>query len=380
VKKNKGKAGLDRVSIKEFEADLENNIMNIHKEMKTEIYKPKPVLRVYIPKGKGGRRPLGIPTVKDRIVQQAIRQIIEPIFEKDFSDNSFGFRPGRSCHDAIKRVEEYRQQGYRQVLDADIKAFYDTIPHKLIMKRLCEKIADGWVLTSIENMLKAGVMEDGIMQETTEGTPQGGVLSPLLANLVGDLIDKELENAGYRFVRYADDFIIMTEKESELPAALEFVRNIIENKLEMKLSEDKTELTNFKRGFRFLGYKFNGTFRSISDKSFDKLKDNIRDITKRHQGVNLKTVIERLNPLIRGNVNYFRLADMVGVYCKLDYWIRMRLRCFKFSRKWRTDNKRFKNRRFEKMGLLSFVKEYKRRRLKVVYSEFSLNRATVWGR
>lgn len=381
VKKNKGKAGLDKVSIKMFESDLENNIMNIHKEMRTEIYKPKPVLRVYIPKGKGGRRPLGIPTVKDRIVQQAIRQIIEPIFEKDFSDNSFGFRPGRSCHDAIKRVEEYRQQGYRQVLDADIKAFYDTIPHKLIMERLCEKIADGWVLTSIENMLKAGVMEDGIMQETTEGTPQGGVLSPLLANLVGDIIDKELENAGLKFVRYADDFIIMTEKETELPAAFEFVKDIIENKLEMKLSESKTELTNFKRGFRFLGYKFNGTFRSISDKSFDKLKDNIRDITKRHQGVNLKTVIERLNPLIRGNANYFRLADMIGVYCKLDYWIRMRLRCFKFSRKWRTDNKRFKNRRFEKMKLLSFVKEYKRRRIKVaVYFDFSLNRATVWGR
>jgi RNA-directed DNA polymerase len=381
VKKNKGKAGLDKVSIKMFESDLENNIMNIHKEMRTEIYKPKPVLRVYIPKGKGGRRPLGIPTVKDRIVQQAIRQIIEPIFEKDFSDNSFGFRPGRSCHDAIKRVEEYRQQGYRQVLDADIKAFYDTIPHKLIMERLCEKIADGWVLTSIENMLKAGVMEDGIMQETTEGTPQGGVLSPLLANLVGDIIDKELENAGLKFVRYADDFIIMTEKETELPAAFEFVKDIIENKLEMKLSESKTELTNFKRGFRFLGYKFNGTFRSISDKSFDKLKDNIRDITKRHQGVNLKTVIERLNPLIRGNANYFRLADMVGIYCKLDYWIRMRLRCFKFSRKWRTDNKRFKNRRFEKMKLLSFVKEYKRRRIKVaVYFDFSLNRATVWGR
>ena len=178
VKKNKGKAGLDKVSIKQFEANLDVNITGIHQELKTAIYKPSPVLRVYIPKGRHDKRPLDIPIVKDRVVQQAFRQIIEPIFEKDFSDNSYGFRQNRCCHDAIKRLEQYKQEGYKEVLDADITTFYDTIPHKLIMDRLREKIADGWVLTSIENMLKAGVMEDGIVHKTTEGVPQGGVISP----------------------------------------------------------------------------------------------------------------------------------------------------------------------------------------------------------
>lgn len=361
VKKNKGKAGLDRVSIKQFEADLDTNIMNIHKELKTTTYKPYPALRVYIPKGRHDKRPLGIPTVRDRVIQQAFRQIIEPIFEKDFSDNSFGFRPERSCHDAIKRVEQYKQEGYSCVLDADIKAFYDTIPHKLIMNRLREKIADGWVLTSIENMLKAGIMEDGVMHRTSEGTPQGGVISPLLANLVGDIIDKELEKAGYKFVRYADDFIVMTKTREQLPAALSFVKEVVEEKLGLKLSEDKTELTNFKRGFRFLGYDFIGGNKGISSKSMDKLRDNIRNITKRTQGVNLKTVIDRLNPVIRGHVNYFRLGNVQTAYCKLDCWVRMRLRCFKFQRKWRTDNKRFPIHRFCKMGLLSFEQELLKR-------------------
>lgn len=361
VKKNKGKAGLDRVSIKQFEANLNTNILNIHKELKTRIYKPKPVLRVYIPKDKHNKRPLGIPIVRDRVIQQAFRQIIEPIFEGDFSDNSFGFRPRRSCHDAIKRIEQYKQEGYRYVLDADIKAFYDTIPHKLIMDRLREKIADGWVLTSIANMLKAGVMEDGIMQKTTEGTPQGGVISPLLANLIGDIIDKELEKTDYRFVRYADDFIVMTKSKEELPDALLFVKEIIEGKLGLKLSEDKTKLTNFKRGFRFLGYDFTGRYKRVSRKSMEKLKDNIREITKRTQGKNLKAVIDRLNPVIRGHVNYFRLGEVQRAYRQLDCWVRMRLRCFKFSRKWRTDNRRFPKHRFRKMGLLSFEEEFLKR-------------------
>jgi len=361
VKRNKGKAGLDRVSIKQFESDLENNIQNIHKELKTAIYNPSPVLRVYIPKGRHDKRPLGIPIVKDRVVQQAFRQIIEPIFEKDFSDNSFGFRPKRSCHDAIRRLEQYKQEGYRSILDADIKAFYDTIPHKLIMDSLCEKIADGWVLNSIENMLKAGVMEDGIVHKTNQGTPQGGVISPLLANLVGDIIDKELEKAGYKFVRYADDFVVMTKTQEELPAALTYVKEIIEGKLGMKLSEDKTKLTNFKRGFRFLGFDFKGKNKGISMKSLDKLKDTVRDITRRTQGVNLIAVIEKLNPVIRGHVNYFRLGNVQTVYRKLDCWVRMRLRCFKFSRKWKTDNKRFPVHRFFKMGLLSFEREFLKR-------------------
>ena len=327
VKKNKGKAGLDRVSIRQFAKNLENNIQNIHKELKTAIYNPSPVLRVYIPKGRHDKRPLGIPIVKDRVVQQAFRQIIEPIFEKDFSDNSFGFRLKRCCHDAIKRLEQYKQEGYRSILDADIKAFYDTIPHKLIMDRLCEKIADGWVLNSIENMLKAGVMEDGIVHETNQGTPQGGVISPLLANLVGDIIDKELEKEGYKFVRYVDDFVVMTKTQEELPAALRYVKEIIEGELGMKLSEDKTKLTSFKRGFRFLGFDFKGKNKGISMKSLEKLKDTVRDITRRTQGVNLKAVIEKLNPVIRGHVNYFRLGNVQKVYRKLDCWVRMRLRC-----------------------------------------------------
>ena len=365
VKKNKGKAGLDRVSIKQFETDLEHNINAIHKELKTKIYEPSPVKRVYIPKNKNESRPLGIPTVRDRVIQQAFRQIIEPIFEKEFSEFSYGFRPGRSCHNAIKKVDEYGKSGYRYVLDADIKAFYDTIPHKLIMKQLCVKIADGWVLTSIENMLKAGIMENGCITYSDLGTPQGGVLSPLLANLVGDIIDKEFEAAGYKFVRYADDFIILTKTEEELQPALELVKEVVEKKLEMKLSPNKTELTNFRRGFKFLGYKFTGRYKRISDKSLGKIKDKIRSHTKRSQGVNLKAVIEKLNPLILGNVNYFRFADAVGIFIKLDQWIRMRLRCFKFSRKWRSDNKRFKNQRFDKLGLKSYVEEFKRRRVLV---------------
>jgi RNA-directed DNA polymerase len=354
VKKNKGKAGLDRVSIKQFESNLDVNIMSIHQELKTAIYNPAPVLRVYIPKGRHDKRPLGIPIVKDRIAQQAFRQIIEPIFEKGFSDNSFGFRPDRCCHDAIKRLEHYKQEGYTSVLDADIMAFYDTIPHKLIMDSLREKIADGWVLNSIENMLKAGVMEDGIVHETNKGAPQGGVISPLLANLIGDIIDKELEKVGYKFVRYADDFVVMTKTKDELPAALSYVKEIIEGKLGMKLSEDKTKLTNFKRGFRFLGYDFKGKYKGISTKSLDKLKDNIRDITRRTQGVNLQAVVDTLNPVIRGHVNYFRLGNVQKVYRSLDCWVRMRLRCFKFSRKWRTDNKRLPVHRFFKMGLRNY--------------------------
>ena len=275
VKKNKGKAGLDRVSIKQFSKNLENNIQNIHKELKTDIYNPSPVLRVYIPKGRHEKRPLGIPIVKDRVVQQAFSprmKLSGAIFEKDFSDNSFGFRIERCCHDAIRRLEQYKQEGYKAVLDADIQAFYDTIPQKLIMDRLREKIADGWVLNSIDNMLKAGVMEDGTLHKTTKGTPQGGVISPLLANLVGDVIDKELEKGGYKFVRYADDFVVVTKTKEELPAALAFVKETIEGKLGMKLSEDKTKLTNFKRGFRFLGYTFKGKYKGISTKSMDKLK------------------------------------------------------------------------------------------------------------
>ena len=226
------------------------------------------------------------------------------------------------------------------------------------MKRLCEKIADGWVLNSIENMLRAGIMKDGVLHKSVEGVPQGGVISPLLANLIGDIIDKELEVRGLKFVRYADDFIVLTKKKNKLPEILRTVKDIVEKKLEMELSEDKTELSNFRRGFRFLGYKFHNRYKGISRKSVDKFKDNIRKVTKRNQGINLASIINRVNPVIRGFVNYFQLGNVLRLYRLLDPWIRMRLRAIKFSRKWKTDNWRFKNKRFFKMGLLSMEKEH----------------------
>ncbi len=208
-------------------------------------------------------------------------------------------------------------------------------------------------------------MEDGILYETPKGTPQGGVISPLLANLIGDRIDKELENAGYKFVRYADDFIVMIRKSSDLPKALAFVTEVVEKKLEMELNKDKTGLANFQRGFQFLGFRFINRYKGISQKSMDKLKDNIRQITKRTQGTNLKGVIDTLNPVIRGFVNYFHLADAKKKFRSLDKWIRRRLRSIKYQRKWVTDNKRFPNRRFRKMKLLSFEEEYLKDRARV---------------
>lgn len=205
VKRNRGTAGIDKITIDLYAKHACTNLENLMRVLKDRSYEPKPLRRVYIPKGKGKMRPLGIPTVQCRIAQEVVRRLINPIFERKFHDNSYGFRPGRNCHQAIYKVDEYLNEGYFYIVDADIKGFFDNIPHKLIMAEVASEIADGNILGLIEKFLKSGVMEEGQLRPTTKGTPQGGVISPLLANIVLNPFDHELEQAGYKFVRYADD-------------------------------------------------------------------------------------------------------------------------------------------------------------------------------
>lgn len=224
VKKNRGAAGLDKVSINMFENNLQQNLDALMKDLKSRTYKPIPLKRVYIPKGGGKLRPLGIPAVRCRIAQEVVRRLIEPIFEQQFHDNSYGFRPGRNCHMAVEKVLEYTNDGHKFVLDADIKAFFDNISHKLIMQCVAAQIADGNILGLIEKFLKSGVMDDGVFKPTTKGTPQGGVISPLLANIVLNCLDWQLHANGFKFVRYADDFVITCKTLSQTEEALDLVK------------------------------------------------------------------------------------------------------------------------------------------------------------
>jgi len=224
-------SGIDKVSISMFERQLDQNLAKLMKDLKAGAYQPKPLRRKLIPKAPGKFRPLGIPTVRDRVAQEVIRRLVEPYFEPHFSELSFGFRPNRNCHQAIRKMLTFWKQGYCIVLDADIQGFFDNIQHELIIDLVALKIADGNILRTIRKFLKAGVLEDGVLKKTFLGTPQGGVISPLLANIVLDVLDKELANNGYIFVRYADDFLVLTKSTPECEKALDLVQCVIEGKL-----------------------------------------------------------------------------------------------------------------------------------------------------
>lgn len=249
VRRNRGAAGIDKVSIELYSQCIGTNLEKLMQELKSRKYQPKPLKRVYIPKGKGKLRPLGIPAVACRIAQEVIRRLINPIFEKLFHDDSYGFRPGRNCHQAISKVKEYLKEGYLYVVDADIKGFFDNIPHELIMAEVSAEIADGNILQLIERFLKSGVMEEGQLRATRKGTPQGGVISPLLANIVLNRLDHELERQGYKFVRYADDFIILCKSKAQAQEALDLAKGILEEQMKLELSPEKNQNLSFKRWF-----------------------------------------------------------------------------------------------------------------------------------
>jgi len=354
VKRNRGAAGIDKISLEMFEANLIFNLAVLMFDLKHGRYHATPLRRVYIPKGKGKVRPLGIPTVRDRVAQEIIRILLEPIFEPTFSEDSYGFRPGRNAHQAIERILELHRMGYRWVVDADIKGFFDNIPHELIIDLVAEKVADGNILRILREFLTAGVWEDGFLHPTTQGTPQGGVISPLLANIVLDVLDQRLSQAGFRFVRYADDFVILCPYRSTAERALNFVSDIVQNELGLSLSSEKTTITAFKQGFPFLGFQISSHGVSIRSKSVEKLKDKIRKLTVRSHNLGQKA-IRALNRVILGYAHYFAtpFSTVKRQFHRLDQWIRKRLRCMKFKRISKLDNGRLKNKHLARMGLVS---------------------------
>ena len=285
-----------------------------------------------------------------------IRRLLEPIFEPLFHDCSFGFRPKRSCHQAIERVLSFHGQGDRVTLDADIAGFFDNIPHKLIVDAVAEEVADGNILNLVKKFLAAGVLDNGVFKPTTVGTPQGGVISPLLANIVLNKLDWRLEEAGYRFVRYADDFVVVCKARKQAEAALALVAEIM-TELGLQLSPEKTKIASYGKGYEFLGFRLSSKSRTMRSKSLEKFKTKIRELTRRCNNLSAQ-VIEKLNQVIRGTANYFAtdFSTCVKLYQKLDKWIRMRVRCMKFKRKLKSDNSRLKIGTFErKLGLLTML-------------------------
>jgi len=325
----------------------------LERRLKDRTYQSLPLRRVHIAKGNTGEtRPLGIPAVADRVAQEMVRRLLNPLFEDIFHDDSYGFRPFRGCHMAVRRVLELKRQGYQHVLDADIQGFFNNIPHHVIMNGVSELVADGNILYLVERFLRAGVMEDGVFTSTDLGTPQGGVISPLLANITLNRLDWALHNAGFRFVRYADDFVVLTKSEAKVREALDLVQQKLTT-LGLALSPEKTKMTTFRKGFAFLGFDIAAWSVKMRPKSVEKFKDKIRELTPRHQNLDAK-VIKKINQVVRGTANYFDTAfsQCRNLFRTLDRWIRMRIRCMKFKRKRKTDNWRVRVKHLRNQGLL----------------------------
>ena len=324
---NDGAAGVDRQSIERFEAQAELYLTELSTALREGSYRPQPIRRVDIPKGDGRTRPLGIPTVKDRIVQTAVKFVLEPIFEATFRPTSYGFRPGRGCRDALREVAQLIEDGHTFVVDADFESYFDTIPHERLMQRVGERISDGRVLGLLRGWLEQDIMRDMQRWTPTEGTPQGAVISPLLANIYLHPLDELLAARGYRMVRYADDFVVLCKSREEAAAALAEIRAwVAENGL--RLHPDKTHVGDCRlkgHGFEFLGYRFEAGRRFVRKKSLTRFKDNIRDKTRRTRGDSLARVIADLNLTLRGWFAYFKHAHP-RTFVVLDKFIRRRLR------------------------------------------------------
>ncbi len=363
VKSRRGASGIDGVSIAGFEAQAPKYLSELVEQLKTGKYHAHAVRRVEIPKVGGGSRPLGIPTVKDRVVQAAVKRVIEPIFESRFCETSYGFRPGRGCKDALRAVDGWLRQGYTHVVDADLKSYFDSIPQERLLARVAERISDGRVLALIDGWLKQDIVHDLNRWTPTGGTPQGAVLSPLLANIYLHPLDEHMLARGYRMVRYADDFVILCQSAHEAQQALaEVAQWVSGNGLE--LNKDKTHVGDCLQegqGFEFLGYRFEAGRRMVRKKSQMKLKDAIRQRTGRMRSGAMREIVSELNAVLKGWYAYFRHA-IVGTFVPLDGFVRRRLRALLRKRDKRpgqgrcqADTRRWPNAYFAALGLFTMT-------------------------
>jgi RNA-directed DNA polymerase len=362
VKANGGAAGVDHQTIKKFEAHLEDNLGKLSQKLREGRYRPQAIKRQWIPKpGSKEKRPLGIPTVRDRVVQAALLNVLGPIFERDFAEQSYGFRPNRGCKDALRRVDELLKRGYTRVVDADLKNYFDTIPHDSLIERVEEKVSDGAVIAMLKGYLKQEVMDEMNQWAPEEGTPQGAIVSPLLSNIYLDPLDHDMVQRGIEMVRYADDFVILSRSQAEAEAALEGVREWTD-KTGLQLHPDKTRIVDatLKGGFDFLGYHFERNMKWPREKSLKKFKDTIRAKTKRTNGHSLQTIITDVNRSVEGWFEYFKHSHTT-TFRPLDRWLRMRLRSILRKRQGRrgrgrgSDHQRWPNAFFSKLGLFSLV-------------------------
>jgi RNA-directed DNA polymerase len=344
VKSNKGAHGVDGMGVDELLQYLKDNGDQLKQSILDGKYHPNPVRRVEIPKDNGKKRKLGIPTVVDRVVQQAIAQVLTPIYEEQFSDNSYGFRPKRSAHDAIRKCQENIQQGYKYAVDMDLEKYFDTVNQSKLIEVLSRAIKDGRVISLIHKYLRAGVIIRNKYEETEIGVPQGGPLSPILSNVMLTELDNELERRGHRFVRYADDLTIFCKSERSAKRTLENIIPFIEKKLFLKVNRDKTVVGYVGKvkflGFTFYQYKDKARVR-IHPKSIAKMKSKIKEITSRSNGMGNESRIKKLKSYITGWVNYFKIADMKGLLSETDEWMRRRIRMI-YWKQWKRVRTRFK--------------------------------------
>jgi len=327
VKANKGAAGIDEMSIEAFPEVARTDWKRIRQSLLAGTYQPLPVKRVEIPKATGGTRPLGIPTVLDRVIQSRLRrtQVLFPIFDPDFSEFSYGFRRRRSAHDALRKLREYIREGYRYAVDMDLSKFFDTVNHDVLMHRVARKVRDKRVLRLIGKYLRAGVVVDGRVRKTPKGVPQGGPLSPLLANILLDDLDKELEQRRHRFVRYADDFIILVKSQRAGERVMQGIKGFLERKLKLSVNENKSQVAKTDNT-DFLGFTFRGSKIRWSDDAFREFKRRVKRLTGRSWFVSMDFRLKKLAQYLRGWMNYFGISEYCRPIPEIDHWLRRRVR------------------------------------------------------